>query len=95
MKEKDLILEIQRMREIMGEKPLKYSNVKKINEDLSRITGKLLLEDDGGGKGELGKLILKGLGFGDEVAGSVGKQVADEWEGAAKQFADSLKKEGF
>ena len=93
MEKKDLILEITRMREIMGINPLKNSTIKTISEDFKTTNGILLLEDDGG-KGELGKLILKGLGFGDEVASSVGKQVADEWEGAAKQFADSLKKEG-
>jgi hypothetical protein len=94
MKEKDLILEITRMREIMGINPLKSSTIKTISEDFKTTNGILLFESNGGGKGELGTLILKGLGFGDEVASSVGKQVADEWEGAAKQFADSLKKEG-
>ena len=94
MEKKDLILEITRMREIMGINPLKSSTIKTISEDFKTTNGILLFESNGGGKGELGTLLLKSLGFGDEVAGSVGKQIGDEWEGAAKQFADSLKKEG-
>ena len=92
MKNDNLLLEIQRMREIMGEKPLKYSNVKKINEDLSLITGRLLLESSGEEEGV--KAVLRAMGFPDDIAQSLAKKASDEWTSGAKQFAETLEKEG-
>ena len=40
------------------------------------------------------KLILKALGVSDEVASSTAKKAADEWDAAARNFADVLEREG-
>jgi hypothetical protein len=93
MKENNLILEIARMREMMGVKPLNSKVLKNINEEINFNSGRLLLES-GGGKDEPIKAILKSMGFADEIATSASKKVADEWDAGARQFADALEKEG-
>lgn len=40
------------------------------------------------------KLILKALGISDEIASSTAKKAADEWDAAARNFADVLEREG-
>ena len=93
MKEKNILSEIQRMREIMGMSTLGHSHKFKINESL-RQNGLRLITEGEGGKGGATELVLKALGVSDEVASSTAKKAADEWDAAARNFADVLEREG-
>lgn len=83
--------EIEKLKRLMGIGGQYTKNVTNINEN-KKI--KYLIEAlSGGGKGDIMFYIAKGLGFSDEVAQSLGKNV-DDFSEQAKQITAALEKAG-
>ena len=83
--------EIEKLKRLMGIRSQYTKNVTNINET-KKI--KYLIEAlSGGGKGDIMFYIAKGLGFSDEVAQSLGKNV-DDFSEQAKQITAALEKAG-
>ncbi len=87
-KEKNIISELQRMREMMGVKPMNRITERYVMESVNRRV-RLITEASGGGD-DLGERAIKSL-FGDDV---FAKSAAESFETGAKELSQTLEKEG-
>jgi hypothetical protein len=91
----NILLEIERMREIMGMREFTMNHKHRINETFKQSGLKLILEAGGSDLPEqAAKRVLKALGFDPNLAEQMGKQAAEQFDTTAKNFFKVLEKEG-
>ena len=92
-KELNIILEIFRMREIMGVGALSYSSKKYIKEQTIE-TSKYLLTESVKPDPTFLSALFKTLGMDDATAVIFGKSIADNWDAGSKGLIELLEKNG-
>jgi hypothetical protein len=91
--DKSILLEIERMREIMGMRELTINNKYSINETLKHSGLQLIFEAKVPTLEYLER-VFKGLGFEPKTAMNLADQAAENFDSAARNFFEVLEKEG-